>query len=99
MKMIRLIAQYRIKEGAYDSVQEAIKRFILAVKHEEPETQYEAYNLANSNEFIHIMAFPNESAQRRHQKASYTLEFVETLYPNCVNEPKFTPITKIEKNS
>lgn len=97
--MIRLIAQYRIKEGELDNVLDAVKKFISAVKREEPETKYEAYNLANSHEFLHIMAFPNESAQQKHQKAPYTLEFVEALYPNCLEEPKFTPVSMIETDS
>ncbi|MEX0685787.1 MAG: antibiotic biosynthesis monooxygenase [Balneolales bacterium] len=94
--MIRLIAQYRIKEGSLDKVQAAIQKFVTSVEREEPETRYEAYQLTDSNEFLHIMAFPNESAQEKHQNALYTIEFVEILYPNCIEEPKFTPVSIIK---
>jgi quinol monooxygenase YgiN len=96
--MIRLIAQYRIKEGAFDKVQKAVKKFVSAVNIQEPETEYVAYNLSNSNEFLHIMSFQNESAQQKHQNAAYTLEFVKALYPNCVDKPKFTLIDIVEED-
>jgi quinol monooxygenase YgiN len=96
IKMIRLIAQYRIKKGTLNEVQDAIRKFVTAVKKEEPDTEYEAYQIAETNEFIHVMAFPGESEQKQHQQAPYTLEFVEILYPNCVEKPKFTPVAIIK---
>lgn len=94
--MIRLIARYQIKEGAVDEVNKIIRRFISAVEKEEPQTDYNAYRLGETREFIHLMTFPDESAQKQHQNAAYTKEFAEALYPNCVEEPKFTPVTLIK---
>lgn len=94
--MIRLIAQYRIKEGTLDQVQAAIREFVSAVAQEEPETEYQAYRLAGSRDFLHLMAFTDEEVQEQHQGAEYTLAFVEALYPNCEEEPKFTPVELIQ---
>lgn len=94
--MIRLIAQYRIKPGTEAQVLTAVKTFVAAVHREEPQTEYRAYHLTDTNEFLHIMAFPEESAQNAHQQASYTLDFVEVLYPNCEEPPKFTLIKPVE---
>jgi quinol monooxygenase YgiN len=93
--MIRQMAEYRIKEGTLDTVQTAVKKFVAAVHHAEPETEYTPYRVGDSNQFIHVMAFVDEAAQKRHQKAEYTLQFVKVLYPNCEEMPTFTPLTVI----
>jgi quinol monooxygenase YgiN len=90
--MIRLLAEYRIKKGTEDEVLDAVREFVAAVKQEEPQTEYRAFRLAGGRNFLHIMAFPEEAAQNRHQKADYTMQFVSVLYPNCEEEPKFTSI-------
>lgn len=74
----------------------AIREFVAAVQSEEPETEYRAFQLGDSRDFLHIMAFTDEDAQKRHQTAGYTREFVEVLYPNCDEEPEFTPVTVVE---
>lgn len=94
--MVRLIVRYQIKEDALDEVNKIIRRFVSAVEQEEPQTDYKAYRLGDTYEFFHLMIFPDESAQKEHQNAAYTKEFAEALYPNCVDEPKFTPVTIIE---
>lgn len=94
--MVRLIARYQIKEDTLEKVNEIIRKFVSAVEKEEPQTDYNAYRLGDTYEFIHLMTFPDESAQKQHQNAAYTKEFAEALYPNCVEEPKFTPVTIIE---
>lgn len=94
--MVRLIARYQIKEDALTEVNEIIRKFISAVEKEEPQTVYDAYRLGDTYEFIHLITFPDESAQKKHQNAAYTEEFAEALYPHCVEEPKFTPLTIIE---
>ena len=94
--MIRLIARYRIKEGTLDKGLTAIRKFVSAVAQAEPETEYRSYRLADSREFLHVMAFRDRAAQTQHQKAGYTLEFVEALYPNCEEDPTFTPIELIQ---
>lgn len=90
--MIRLVAQYRIKPGTEPEVLTAIKAFLASVHAGEPSTEYRAYRLTGTNQFHHVMAFPDESAQKAHQQARYTEDFVASLYPNCEEPPWFTPI-------
>lgn len=93
--MIRLIAEFGIKEGTLEVVLAAIINFVAAVHKAEPDSEYTSYQVGDSNRFIHLMAFVDSDAQKRHQEAAYTLEFVEILYPNCEELPTFTPLKVI----
>ena len=94
--MIRLMAEYRIKEGTLKVVQSAIREFVTSIHAAEPETEYIPYRVGDSDRFIHIMAFTDEDAQQHHQNADYTTKFVEILYPNCSQLPEFTPVDIVE---
>ena len=95
--MSRLMAEYRIKEGTLEKVQAAVKKFMTEVHKSESETEYSAFQVDDSDRFIHIMAFVDKSAQERHSNATYTSEFVEVLYPNCVDPPSFFPIKFLDQ--
>lgn len=94
--MIRLLAEYRIKKGTLEAVEDTVKDFLSAVRESEPETVYEAFQVGDSDRFIHLMTFIDEAAQERHQEAKYTSDFVGLLYPNCAVMPAFTPLKVIE---
>lgn len=94
--MIQLIAQYKIKKGTEPGVLEAISEFVSAIHQQEPDTDYRAYRLQESREFLHIMTFTDRTAQKIHQTAEYTKRFVDVLYPNCEMEPQFSLIKEIE---
>jgi quinol monooxygenase YgiN len=74
----------------------AIEMFVRAVRENEPDTFYEAFRKESSLEFVHIMKFPNEEAEKQHTSAPYASEFVEILYPNCEEQPVFTNLTEIK---
>jgi quinol monooxygenase YgiN len=95
-KMIRLMAEYRVKEGTMGVVHSAIKEFVAAIWAAEAETEYLPYQVGGSDRFIHIMAFLDEDARQRHQDADYTARFVEVLYPNYSQRPEFTPLEIVE---
>ncbi len=90
------MTEYRIKEGTLGVVQSAIKELVAAVHEAEPDSEYTSYWVGGSDRFVHIMAFVDEEAQKRHQDAEYTSKFVEILYPNCSQLPEFTPIDIVE---
>lgn len=94
--MIRLMAEFRIKEEASVVVLNVVREFVASVHAAEPETEYTSYRVGDSDRFIHIMAFVDETAQERHQNADCTSQFVEVLYPNCSQLPEFTPLEIIE---
>lgn len=94
--MIRRVAEYTIREGELEVVEEAVRRFVAAVRSQEPATTYEAYRLGDGLSFLHFMAFPDEEAERAHQRAQYTTDFVDVLYPHCLEAPRFTELAPVE---
>lgn len=90
------ITTYTVREDKVAQVETAIEEFVRAIAENEPQTYYAAYRTNDENTYFHIMRFPDSEAEARHQKAPYTLEFVEVLYPHCTVEPKFTDLELIE---
>lgn len=93
--MIIKLAKYTIKPEALDIVLSAIDMFVKAIRDNEPETFYEAYRKNDTMEFVHLMKFADEVAEKKHSSASYTKDFVSILYPNCVMEPEFIDLDQI----
>jgi quinol monooxygenase YgiN len=90
------ITTYTVREDKVAQIEQAIEDFVKAIAENEPQTYYAAYRTNDENAYFHIMRFPDPETEARHQKAPYTLEFVEVLYPNCTVEPKFTDLELIE---
>ena len=90
--MIRRKAEYEINPESRDIVEGAIGKFVDAVHAAEKETEYVAYRVTDTDQYLHIMKFADEASQLRHQQAEYTLEFVDTLYPNCTRTPEFSSL-------
>ena len=94
--MICKYVQYRIKEKEdLEIVKKAISDFVAAIRTDEANTFYEAYQCEDEVSFIHFMKFLNQDEEERHRKAPYTAKFVEVLYPRCVEPPKFTDIQQL----
>lgn len=93
--MISKIAQYQIREEAKPEVVAAIRRFVAAVRDAEPATEYRAFEMPDGVRFIHLMRFPDTAAESVHREATYTAQFVEVLYPRCIEAPAFTDVTEI----
>jgi quinol monooxygenase YgiN len=94
--MLTTLVEYTIKTGEEDTVLAAINTFVTAIHKHEPETFYEAYRKGDSLHFVHLMKFPDATAEHKHQHAAYTLAFVEALYPRCEVDPHFTDVIRIE---
>lgn len=94
--MIRIVAQYTVRPGTDSAVEAIVRRFVRAVRSNEPTTEYSAYRLNGSRAFLHVMCFADEDSHEVHRSAPYTLKLVEDLYPNCEQEPAFTPLSIIE---
>lgn len=92
--MISKIVRYKVKPEEIEAVLAAIREFLLAIANSEPETRYDALQLVDGVSFIHTMRFPNPLADEQHQKAQYTLKFVDALYPRCVEAPVFTDVNE-----
>ncbi|ROR34582.1 putative quinol monooxygenase [Inmirania thermothiophila] len=87
--MIHRLLRYRVRADAVCSVEDAVTRLLEAVRREEPGTFYRVYRLGDGREYLHIMGFPDEAADRRHQQADYTHAFADTLY-DCWESPAET---------
>ena len=90
--MIRKIAKYKVRREALAAVEAAIHEFVTAISQAEPDTTYTAFRTGDETTFIHFMEFPDSKAETHHQKAPYTLKFVEVLYPKCEIQPEFTDL-------
>ncbi len=90
--MISKIVRYKVRPEEVGNVLSAIREFLMAIANCEPETKYDALQLIDEVSFIHTMRFPNPLADEQHQKAQYTLKFVDTLYPRCEDAPEFTEV-------
>lgn len=94
--MMRKIAEYKVKPDKVGEAEGAIQEFVAAISAEEPDTFYTAYQKDDGVSFIHFMAFRDAEAEKKHQKAPYTSKFVEILYPNCEEQPRFTDLTLVD---
>ncbi len=93
--MIIKIAKYTIKADKQTIVEAAIRSFVTHIHTNEPNTYYEAYQVAGSMDFIHIMKFPDQGSEHAHAHAPYTQEFVKILYPECTKKPEFIDLSLI----
>lgn len=98
--MIHLMIEYRVKKDELEAVKKAVADFVDAVKDNETQTiHYISYQIAEDPlSFVHYMMFENEEAKQTHEKAEYTKEFADLLYPACEEEPVFTNLDMIKCN-
>lgn len=91
--MIHKIAHYKVRQNKLGLVKPVIESFVAAVKANERMTYYAAYShTEDPTRYVHIMSFPDEAAEKKHQTAVYTKQFVSVLYPNCEESPVFTDL-------
>lgn len=93
--MICKIVNYKVKTDELAVCQKAIREFVAAVRKNEPSTFYEAFQIEDSVNFIHIMKFKDERSEQNHKTAEYTLKFVDVLYPRCEEKPVFQDISEV----
>lgn len=93
--MIRKIARYVVKEGEIDNVKLAIGEFVAAIKSNEADTLYHAYQADDDVTFVHVMTFADEDAEEQHSTAPYTNSFVDAIYPRCEETPVFSDLTLV----
>lgn len=92
MSKIYLKAEYRTKPDKAEFVANCAREFVAAINAHEPDTFYVAYQEEDDpRSFTHFMSFADEAAERSHKQADYTNKFVAAIYPECEQEPVFTP--------
>ena len=91
--MISKYVTYKIKASEIDTVVHAVQMFVQAIKENESNTKYTAYQAADKVSFMHTMVFSDEAAESNHRQAEHTLKFVEVVYPRCEIQPVFYDLT------
>ena len=83
--------EYKVHKDRVQDVKNKIAQFIDVVKNNEPDVRvYESYqNGEDNSKFIHLAEFKDRKSEQYHKDAKHTKEFVEFLYPNCEEIPKF----------
>jgi quinol monooxygenase YgiN len=94
--MLYLKVTYKVKPDQLETVRQIIDEFVAGIRANEPTTYYEAFSHPEEPlKFTHFMAFVDEAAQKYHQTAPHTENFVSVLYPNCDEQPVFTKLNLV----
>jgi quinol monooxygenase YgiN len=87
---IRGTARFTVREGELEPALEAIRGFVAHTRSEPGTLRYESWrNLDRPNEFVHLMEFADEDAERLHASSDAVRAFTDVLYPRCSEGPTF----------
>lgn len=89
---IYMTAQWQCRPGAESKVEEALRKFVAAVKENEPDTRlYTALQQAeDATSFMTYFIFENEAAQEFHRSTEWVKRFTDVIYPENVAPVVFT---------
>lgn len=95
--MEHVIIPFRVKSDSLDEAERVIKKFVFAVRENEPDTLvYRSFQDSEDPcKFIHIMTFKDATAMEHHRQTPYCLEFVKALYPLCSEKPRPQPYSEV----
>jgi quinol monooxygenase YgiN len=83
-------ARFTVKHGELETALEAIRAFVAHARSEPGTLRYDSFRSADRpNEFLHVMEFVDEHAERAHGSSDAVQAFTAVLYPTCVEEPSF----------
>jgi quinol monooxygenase YgiN len=84
------VAEYTVKQAKLKAVQRALGEFVAQVRQHEPRTLYLVFSDDTKCTFVHVMAFENGAAERKHSQSRYVERFARTVSPHCVGKPVFS---------
>lgn len=94
--MISYKISYKVKKSEKNRIIGLIVEFIDGIRNNEHDTIiYHVYESNEPGEFMHIMTFKNELAERSHRDSSYYHKFMEELSSICESEPEYSSINLI----
>ena len=83
-------ASFRVMENELDTALEAIRAFVEHTRTEPGTLRYASWrSVDSSTEFLHIMEFVDEAAERAHGSSDAVRAFTDALYPTCEEPPAF----------
>lgn len=91
MALIYKTANYLVRGEGIETVNEAVRDFVAAIRANEPGTR--AYTVlqsdVNPQRYFHIYAFVDAQAERLHHDSAATKKFTETIQPELVGTVQF----------
>jgi len=89
---IYMTAHWQCRPGAEQKTAEALRRFVAAVKHNEPQTRlYTALQQAgDATRFMTYFVFENAAAREFHSGTDWVKRFTEVIYPEALEPVVFT---------
>lgn len=94
---IHMMVKYNVKPEKLEEVKKVITEFVDEIKKNEQGTRvYEVWQQDDEpTNFIHLDEFVDETSVELHKNSAHTKKFVDVLYPNCIDEPKFISASQI----
>jgi quinol monooxygenase YgiN len=87
---IRGTARFTVREDGLDEALGAIRAFVAHTRTERGTLRYESWrSLDRPTEFVHLMEFVDEEAERAHASSDAVKAFTGVLYARCEHEPTF----------
>lgn len=87
---IHATARFTVRDAELETALEAIRTFAAHARSEPGTLRYDSFRSAERpTEFLHVMAFADEDAERAHSSSDGVKAFTDVLYPTCVEEPTF----------
>lgn len=95
--MITKYVRYKVQPDKVEDVRAAIAAFVAGIRQHEPGTLvYEAFQEDDPTRFLHLMVFLDEAAEQFHRATAHVQSFVDTLYPNCEEQPVFVDVAAVD---
>lgn len=94
---IHKTARFSVKPESRPTCEAAIREFVEHIRQNEPGTllYVSLRDAADSNAFLHVMAFADETAEHTHRTSAAVQRFVEILYPETVDGVAFVDYTAV----
>lgn len=83
-------ASFRVKTEELEIALQAIRTFVEHTRTEPGTLRYESWrSLDRRTDFLHLMEFVDETAERAHASSEAVGAFTDVLYPTCEAPPTF----------
>lgn len=87
---INATARFIVNDEQIETALRAIRTFVVHARSEPGTLRYDSFRSAERPaEFLHVMSFADEDAERAHGSSDAVKAFTDVLYPTCLEEPTF----------
>jgi quinol monooxygenase YgiN len=87
---IRKTARFTVDPDHIEEAKAAISVFVAHTRTEPGTIRYESWQSADKpSEFLHLMEFVDAEGEQAHRSSEQVKGFTDSLYPLCVDPPRF----------